>query len=89
MLRRMLSCGGRRCGSCVQGLSPSGRAVQQQPQALAEPGALDAADKETAAMQFMMEAFERELKRPIRNLVTGACLPPLRYACASSDWAYP
>ena len=23
-------------------------------------------------MQFMMEAFERELKRPIRNLVSGA-----------------
>ena len=62
------------CSTC-QGLSPSGRAVEVLPPALAEPGALNAAENETAAMQFMMEAFERELKRPIRNLVSGAASP--------------
>ncbi len=58
-----------------QGRSPSGRPVEVPQQALAEAGALNSAENETAAMQFMMEAFERELKRPIRNLVSGAFLP--------------
>ena len=66
-----------RCVVCLQGLSPSGRAVQAPPATLAEPGALDTPANQTAAMQFMMEAFERELKRPIRNLVTGAEVVPL------------
>ena len=69
------------CGR-LQGLSPSGREVNATPQ-LAEPGALDVPENETAAMQFMMEAFERELKQPIRNLITGAS-PQLQAQCISS-----